>query len=90
MLHPIQGHNNFCLECSGIEFSESCREAACSGVLCNLFEEGIAKCHTLCQLGPMNDDCVNCAYLPQEMVEKTGHFGIDFLYFCNIAFVFRK
>lgn len=53
-------------ECSGVSFSEQCKFAACSSELCNLFEVGIAKCHNLCKLGPMNDDCVNCAYLPQS------------------------
>ena len=53
-------------ECGGVIFAEMCKEAACSSDLCNLFAEGIEKCHALCKLGPMNDDCVNCAYLPQS------------------------
>ena len=52
-------------ECSGVDFSERCKFASCNSELCNLFEIGIQKCHTLCKLGPMNDDCRNCAYLPQ-------------------------
>ena len=53
-------------ECAGVEFSRACRTAGCSGELCNLFEIGIQKCHNLCKLGPMNDDCRKCAYLPRQ------------------------
>merc|ERR1712187_750126 len=53
-------------ECAGVEFSRACRTAGCSGELCNLFEIGIQKCHNLCKLGPMNDDCRKCAYLPKQ------------------------
>merc|ERR1712003_341179 len=51
-------------ECNGVEFSQACRRAGCAGTLCNLFEDGISKCHNLCKLGPMKDDCRKCVYLP--------------------------